>query len=317
VSPPAVVDAAPALEVGADAARPGPEAAPQPATTEAPPTPPPGPLAGRRVCIDPGHDARWVAGATGRNRAGQVPLHPADSVPLYEHELTLSVAYRLKGLLESEGAAVCVTRRSREEGGGLQREPYDFTGDARVRTAGAAVEDGPERIQPRIDQANDFGAEVLVSVHFNGLDDGRVRGSEVYFSDTGPSRDEGRRLAGDLLAGLLAEMSAAGYRGQSRGVLSDRYQRYSSEEMRRLLANNAATILANGKDPANCPDCHRLLTLGNNPMSFQPGRYVGAMVEVEFLSNPEVVEDFILRPDSLDVIARGLLRGLQAYFAQR
>ena len=47
------------------------------------------------------------------------------------------------------------------------------------------VEDTPERTQPRIDWANDFGAEIVVSIHFNGLDDRRVRGTEVYYTDGG------------------------------------------------------------------------------------------------------------------------------------
>jgi N-acetylmuramoyl-L-alanine amidase len=276
----------------------------------------PGPLAGRRVCIDPGHDGRWVPGATGRNQGGAVPLQPADRIPLHEHELTLSVAYRLKALLEAEGALVCVTRTPREEGGGLQVEPYDFTGDGRVRTAGQAVEDGPERTQPRIDWANAFGAEVLISIHFNGLSDPAVRGTEAYYTDAGARAADGRRLAAALVDGLLAEMAEAGYPGLRRGVFSDLYQRYSEEETRRLIANNQALIRANGADPAACRDCYRLLTLGNNPMSLHRGEYLGALVEVEFLSNPAVVEAFIARPDSLDIVARGLLRGTRTFFGE-
>ncbi len=162
------------------------------------------PLEGRRICIDPGHDAKWAPGAVGRNYAGVVPVHPTDGVPLYEHELTLSVAYRLKALLEADGASVCVTQRPREEGGGNHVEPVDYTGDGLVRTSG--VEDTPERTQPRIDWANDFGAEILVSIHFNGLDDRRVRGTEVYYTDGGPREASNRLLASSLLDELLAEL---------------------------------------------------------------------------------------------------------------
>lgn len=292
-----------------------------PTATEAPPTATPEPtpelrsaLAGRRICLDPGHDARWVPGATGYGGAGTVPRHPVEGIPLYEHELTLSVAYRVKALLEAEGAAVCVTRKPRVDGGGLQKEPYDYTGDGRVRTA-ASAEDGPERIQPRIDWANDFGAEVLVSIHYNGLEDKSVRGTEVYFTDGGQQRQQGKLLASSLLAGLLAEMRAAGFEARDRGIRSDAYQRYSPDETSRTIANNAAIIRANGADPANCPACMRLLTTGNNPMSLHPGRYVGALVEVEFLSNPAVVEGFVMRPDSLDIVARGLVKGLRTYFS--
>jgi N-acetylmuramoyl-L-alanine amidase len=273
-----------------------------------------GPLAGHRICIDPGHDGYWVVGASGYSGAGVVPRHPVDGVPLYEHELSLSVAVRLEALLVVDGAAVCLTRKHREEGGTLVVTPHDFTGDGRVRTAGQAIEDEPERSQPRIDAANGFGAEVLLSIHFNGAGDRSIRGTETYYSDTGDRAEEDRRLAAGVQASLLSEMTAAGYPGLDRGIKSDRYERYSPEEMRRLLANNAAILRAHGQDAANCRDCYRLFTLGNNPMSLDPGRYAGALVEVEFLSNPAVVEGFIMRPDSFDIVARGLAIGLRQYF---
>jgi len=271
------------------------------------------PLEGRRICVDPGHDAKWAPGAVGRNYAGVVPVHPADGVPLYEHELTLSVAYRLKALLEADGASVCVTQRPREEGGGNHVEPADYTGDGLVRVSG--VEDTPERTQPRIDWANDFGAEILVSVHFNGLDDRRVRGTEVYYTDGGPREALNRLLATSLMDGTLSQLRDAGFDATSRGIRSDLYQRYSAEDTRRLLQNNASVIRANGYDPASCRDCLRLLTTGNNPMSVRPGTYVSALVEVEFISNPDVVERLIMRPDAFEVIAKGLERGVLAYYA--
>jgi N-acetylmuramoyl-L-alanine amidase len=235
-------------------------------------------------------------------------------VSLLEHDLTLEVAYRLKAQLESEGAQVCVTRRPAGEGGHLVIEPYDYTGDSRVRPVGRTVEDVPELIQPRIDWANSFRAEILVSIHFNGSEDRRLRGTEVYYTNAGAREAQGRKLAQSLLSALTAEMRQAGHAPLDRGVRSDRYQRYSPQETLRLFANNAAVIRANGHDPGDCPDCYRLLTLGNNPMSLHRGEYVGALVEVEFLSNPDVVEGFILRPDSLDVIAGGLLQGIRGYF---
>jgi len=279
-----------------------------------PPEPPRGALAGRRICIDPGHDGYWTPGAAGRDRAGRLPRHPS-GISLNEHELTLAVAERLQVLLEAEGAIVCLTRRPAAEGGGLQLSPADLNEDGRVRTRGQAVEDEPERIQPRIDWANQFQADVLISVHFNGLEDRTVHGTEVYYTDGGPRRGEQLRLATVVLEGLLDELRAAGFPAIDRGVKSDAYQRYSPEETRRLITANAAAIRANGADPANCAACYRLFTPGNNPMSPRPGRYLGVLVEVEFLSNPNVVEALFLRPDSLDIIARGLAEGLSRFYA--
>lgn len=276
------------------------------------PSPPKSPLAGQRICIDPGHDAKWAPGATGRNRAGAVPLHPADGVPLHEHELTVSVGLRLQAMLEGAGAAVCLTRKTRAEGGGVLDEPYDYNGDGRVSTGG--VEDTPERTQPRIDAANNFGAAVLLSIHFNGSSDARVRGSEAYYTAAGPTAEQGKVLAATVLDALVAEMASAGHQATNHGIKSDAYQRYTELETARLFGANAAIIRRNGFDPTRCPECYRLFTLGNNPMSLHRASYLGVLVEVEFLSNPDVVESFLMRPDSLDVIAQGLFHGLEAYF---
>ena len=69
----------------------------------------------------------------------------------------------------------------------------------------------PERAQPRIDAANRFGADILVSIHFNGLDDRLVRGTEVYYSDTGPRQAEARRLAGSLFSALIGKLRLSGH----------------------------------------------------------------------------------------------------------
>ena len=269
-----------------------------------------GRLAGRRICLDPGHDAYWGVGASARDSRGATPVHPTEGIRLVEFELTLKVAYRLADLLAQEGADVCVTRR---EDGSLQIEPYDFTGDGQVRPDGQAVEDSPERTQPRIDWANRFGAEVLVSVHFNGADDPAVRGTEVYYSDVGPLAERGRVLADVLLRSLLDEMNARGYATVDRGTRIDRYQRYPSEVQAAFLRNNAGTIVRNGADPGNCPDCSRIGVLGNNPMSLTRAMYVGTLVEVEYLSNPYAVDALIMRPDSVDIIATGLAKGVLTY----
>lgn len=310
------VDATPSATPGlASIASPTPSApTPVPPPT---PEPPKGPLAGRRICIDPGHDAYWAVGATGYDGSGKVPVHPVEQVPLHEHELTLSVAYRLKALLEADGAEVCVTRRPRAEGGGTYNEPYDYNGDGRVRSSGQAIEDNPERIQPRIDSAIAFEADVLLAIHFNGLDDRRVRGTEVYYSDTGARQTDNRRLAGALLTGLLTELRASGFPAVDRGLRSDNYMRYSDADLRRMTNLYAGVIRANGAAPESCADCSRLVTLGNNPMSLHKGTYAGALVEIEFLSNPEVVETLIMRSDALDLIAGGLKRGLSAYYEMR
>lgn len=278
------------------------------------PAPPRSPLAGRRICIDPGHDAVWAPGASARARNGSLAIHPSLGVPMHEHELTLSVAEHLQAFLETEGAHVCLTRLPRSQGGGVTRVPYDFNGDGLVRPTGRAIEDTPEVVQPRFDTANAFGAEVLLSIHFNGSSDPSLHGTEVYYSDGVSTAAVGRRLATSVLDAVLQALANAGHQTRNLGVKNDAYQRYSAADTQRLFATNRQTIVANGHDPGRCPDCYRLFTLGNNPMSRERGAYVAVLVEVEFLSHPPIVEGFLMRPDALEVIARGLFEGLQRYF---
>ncbi len=261
-------------------------------TVITPPQPTPDPrqaarLAGRRICIDPGHDAVYNPGASARDEAGRVVFN--------EHDLTFGVAVRLRALLETEGAQVCLTRNDE---GSLQTEPYDINGNGTV----TRPEDIVERIQPRIDYINAFGAELIVSIHFNGSVDHRLKGTEVYFSDVPEQGPENLRLAQALLDALVDALTRAGYPPVNRGLRSDRYRTEYLDYTPYY-----------GFD-RSCADCTRLLILGNNPMLAQPGRWrAGALVEVLFLSNPDDVA-FLRRPAALDVIAAGLFQGILNYY---
>jgi N-acetylmuramoyl-L-alanine amidase len=273
-----------------------------------------GPLEGRRICLDPGHDDHYSLGSSGYDSRGRLAVHPTLKVPLTEPAMTLVVADRLRTLLEADGAAVCVTRR---DDGGLQVEPYDFTGDGRVRTEGQALEDTAERLQPRIDWANAFDADVLVSIHFNGNDDPTVRGTEAYYSDDVPSASDGRALGEALVAATLDELRARGLRAVDRGTHDDIFGRYDPSVRSRSLRHNAAAITANGHDPATCEDCRRLVILGNNPTSIHMGTYLGVLVELEYLSSRDVVQEVMLRDDVAELFATALRNGLVAWFAGR
>ncbi|HXG41543.1 MAG TPA: N-acetylmuramoyl-L-alanine amidase [Dehalococcoidia bacterium] len=223
-------------------------------------------LPGKRICLDPGHDAN-SPGAAARDASGRVIFD--------EHVLTLEVAYRLKPLLEAEGFSVCVTRTP--DGSPVVR-PRDENGNGRV--------EGWERAQAKIDYINAFGAHVLVSIHFNGISDPSVRGTEVYYSDTGPHEAGNRSLASNLLESLVAAIRSAGYQVADRGIRSDNYKPYG-----------------------------RLWILGHNDQLARKALWeAGALVEVLFLTNPDDV-GFLQRPDALDVIARGLREGIVRYWS--
>ena len=243
-------------------------------------------LAGRRICLDPGHDARYTPGTTARSADGQVVL--------IEQDLTLAVAYRVKELLEAEGAEVCVTRN---EAGALQTEPYDFNGNGSVRR----LEDLAEWTQPRIDWMNQFGADAVLSIHFNGHPNPAISGTEAYFSDTGPYYENNQALAQSVLDSVIGSIQATGYSPVNRGLHSDAYK---SDYLRYGPSYGL---------PAGCAGCNRLFTLGNNPMSASPGGWqAGALVEVLFFSNPPDV-GFLLRPDAFEVICQGIAGGIRGY----
>ncbi len=277
-SPPHEEESAPAVQPAAESLatrertrgqeRPAPEAhtvAPQPAGDVA--RPQASSPSGKRICLDPGHDAN-SPGASARDAAGRTIFN--------EHDLTLAVAYRLKALLEAEGFVVCVTRDAE---GWPVAVPRDESGDGRLQ--------GWERAQAKVDYVNAFGARVFVSIHFNGISDPSVRGSEVYYPDTGPYEENNRRLAATLLQSLLAAMREAGYGATDRGIKSDNYKPYG-----------------------------RLWILGYNDQLARKARWqAGALVEVLFLTNPADVS-FLQRPDALDVIARGLRDGIVRFWQE-
>lgn len=251
------------------------------------PAHPQGRLAAKRICLDPGHDAAYNPGASARDSVGRVIFN--------EHDLTLEVAVRLRALLEAEGAEVCLTRNHL---GFLQLEPQDFNGNGTV----TRPEDLAERIQPRIDFINAFGAELMVSIHFNGSTSPVLKGTEVYFSDVPEQGPENRRLAQALLDALLDAFARAGYPAVNRGIKDDRYKTEYLDHARFY-----------GLD-RTCVECTRLLTLGNNPMLARRGQWqAGALVEVLFLTNPDDV-GFLRRPDALDIIAGGLFDGILNYY---
>lgn len=223
---------------------------------------------GKRICLDPGHDAN-SPGASARDASGRVIFN--------EHDLTLAVAYRLKPLLEAQGFAVCVTRNP---DGTLIARPRDENGNGRL--------EGWERAQAKIDYVDAFGARVFVSIHFNGISDPSIGGTEVYYADTGPHEEGNRALARTLLDSLVSAMRSAGYWAIDRGIKSDNYKPYG-----------------------------RLWVLGYNDQLARKAHWqAGALVEVLFLTSPADVS-FLQRPDALDIVARALLDGVVRFWEQR
>lgn len=126
------------------------------------------PLLGRRIALDPGHGGR----------------DPGCVSPsgLREAVLTLAVARELRPLLETAGAAVLLTRDAETDFAFYSHSTMDSL--------------------ERATAANDWGADVLLSLHFNSYTSQRYRGVEVWhYGD----KSESHRLAAAVM-GKLSEL---------------------------------------------------------------------------------------------------------------
>ena len=101
-----------------------------------------------KICIDPGH---------GGTQPGAVG--PGGTMEKY---ITLSVALKLRDLLEQRGIDVIMTRET----------------DKDVRTR-----QQPNELQARCDVANTANADVFISIHCNAAEDSRAHGTETWYSD--------------------------------------------------------------------------------------------------------------------------------------
>ncbi len=103
-----------------------------------------GPLAGKRICLDPGHGGNPEPGATYSFSDGKV---------LREAEVTLDISKTLRAWLEADGAQVTITRNS----------------------------DLFLSLESRAYLCNNAGADIALSIHMNGGDDPNWNGALTLF----------------------------------------------------------------------------------------------------------------------------------------
>jgi N-acetylmuramoyl-L-alanine amidase len=198
------------------------------------------------VGIDPGHSPLDV-GTSGFG------------VGEYEH--TLDVALRLKPLLESAGLSVALTRTEHVALSAMSHPNY--TERTRIEQSARIAAVG--------------NARIYVSLHFDGIDNPSVRGTETFYNVE--HGDEGKRLAEAIQRSMVAEIRASGYETQDRGANSD---------------------LKAGK-----PYGHFFMLRG--PMPSVCG-------EPLFLTNPTEGQ-LMLQEETRQTVARGYAGGIVAYFA--
>jgi N-acetylmuramoyl-L-alanine amidase len=219
------------------------------------------------VFVDAGHGGKEI-GASATSDDGK---------PLIEKELNLKVATRLVALLREVGLGVVASR----------------TADAQVNTTRDLNNDGKvnltDDLQARVDAANAAKADLLISVHFNGVGDPSKKGTQTFYSDGRPFATQDRALAELVQAGLVKNIRAAGYQTDDRGATSD------------------SRVLGQGS--------HYYLLGPVSPTIRRPSAMPGVIGEALFLTNPEDAQ--ALRQDKvLEGVARGYAEAITAYFAK-
>ncbi len=212
------------------------------------------------VAIDPGHDASdWgTAGVANGKR-------------LVEKDLTLTVARALSDLLQAAGYRTLLTRTDDAAPNG----GADKTGDGKVDLA--------DDLQARVDKANNAGAAILVSIHFNGSTDHGLRGPAIYYSASRPFAAQSRKLADAVMSALTARMGQAGRPITPLGVLRD------------STLGGSLYLLG----PAGA----RIVRASNMP---------GILIEGLFLTNADDAA-LLADPTTLQTLARGYADGIAAY----
>ena len=200
----------------------------------------------RTVYIDAGHGG-LDPGVVGTTASGRTVL---------EKDAALAVALRLAGLLRFDGYRVVMART--QDTTVLKLSAADSIYGA--ITASAEHRD----LAARAACANAAGADVLVSIHFDGYSDPSVGGTETFYDAARPFAAANRLLATDLQAALVARLGAA-----DRGVWTDDQ-----------LA--APTLTGSGQS------YNHLIELGPLSQGWvdNPSQMPGALVEPLFVTNP-------------------------------
>ncbi|MBA2247313.1 MAG: N-acetylmuramoyl-L-alanine amidase, partial [Chloroflexia bacterium] len=245
----------------------------------------------RVVCIDPGHGG-WD---TGWNRSDQ--SDPPYEPPIFtEAEVNLGLSFMLKEELERNDVTVVMTRVS---GGAVNALEEDVNGDG-VRRLDFEDPDQSEQagdrdeLQARINVCNESGADVMISVHFNGFDDRSVRGYEIYYT-AAPYRPFGD---------LNAELARLTYRELDTAM---RNSEYGGGYGRDALDDTKLDSVQHDFGTEE----HLIMTgpaVNTATYTITPSNMPGMIVEGAFLSNDEDSR-FIIQPEHQQLMADAYARG--------
>ncbi|CAA9582096.1 MAG: hypothetical protein AVDCRST_MAG87-3490 [uncultured Thermomicrobiales bacterium] len=250
----------------------------------------------RVVCIDPGHGG-WD---TGWNRS-DLSDPPYDPPIVTEAELNLGISFMLKEELEANDVTVVMTRVS---GGAVNALEEDVNGDG-MRRLDFEDRDQSEQagdrdeLQARINICNESGADVMISVHFNGYDDRTVRGYEIYYTAKPyrPFGDFNAELARLVYRELDTAMRNSEYGG---GYGRDALDDTRLDSVQHDFGTEEHLVMTGpGVNGAN--------------YTIVPTNMPGIIVEGAFLSNDEDTR-FVIQPENQRLMAAAYARGILRYF---
>jgi N-acetylmuramoyl-L-alanine amidase len=213
------------------------------------------------VAIDPGH------GGPDYGTSGAV-----DGKRLVEKQLTLEVSKQLAEALKKAGYRVLMTR---DADAAVNAKAEDRNGDKKIDTA--------DELQARVDRANEAGAAVLVSIHFNGSVERSLRGPEIYYSPNRPFATENKKLAESIMAAATTRLGEAKHPVTPRGVLRD------------SILGGHLFVLG--------PEGGRIVRASKMP---------GVLVEGMFLTNDEDLK-LLNDPVTIQALVRGYADGIVSY----
>jgi N-acetylmuramoyl-L-alanine amidase len=226
------------------------------------------------VFVDAGHGG-LDPGGVGTTRAGRTVL---------EKDATLAVASRLAVLLRADGFGVVMARTQDTTVTKLA------AGDSNY---GAITYSGIHRdLAARVQCANAAGADVLISIHFDGFSDPSVGGTETFYDSARSFAALNHRLATSLQSALVARLGAP-----DRGVWTD-------DELA------APTLTGSGQSYGH------LIELGPASAGWvdHPSQMPGALVEPLFVTNASEAQ-IAGDPAGQEKIAEGLEAGILKFTA--
>jgi N-acetylmuramoyl-L-alanine amidase len=235
-----------------------PAASPNPSTSPA--------AAGKpTIFVDAGHGGKEIGASFSFD----------DGVTLVEKHLNLKVALRLAQLLKEAGFGVVTSRTVDAQVNGTR----DLNNDGKVNLT--------DDLQARVDAANHAKADLLISVHFNGIDDPSKRGTQTFYSEGRAFSGRNVALAELVQSHLVRQIRAAGYETADRGATSD------------------SRVLGQGS--------HYYLLGPESPTIRRPSEMPGVIGEALFVTSTD--DSKALRSEKvLEGVARGYFDAVVGYF---